>query len=125
MEGFKITAEGAPVEIVFDAANDDYYVVDSWYNADVTMHNLDPDDDGDALIDEDPIDGVDNDGDGSTDEDPPGGYSFLNFATGTDAYNAPGIDIWSNGADGIDDNLCPHTGDPICLGDDVCNWGRR
>ncbi|NIO30911.1 MAG: hypothetical protein GTN75_03830, partial [Gemmatimonadetes bacterium] len=34
---------------------------------------LDVDDDGDTLIDEDPIDGEDNDGDTKVDEDPPEG----------------------------------------------------
>lgn len=34
------------------------------------------DEDGDGLVDEDPLDGVDNDGDGSTDEDPSGGDEY-------------------------------------------------
>jgi hypothetical protein len=36
-------------------------------------HTVGVDDDGDTLIDEDPVDGIDNDGDSSIDEDPPEG----------------------------------------------------
>jgi hypothetical protein len=53
------------------------------------------------------------------------GYQFLNFAR--DGFNAPELDIWSNGPDGVND--CPaDRSDPAnatAYGDDVVNWGAN
>jgi len=55
------------------------------------------DNDGDGLVDEDPIDGADNDGDGKTDEDPP----YDNDGDGD--FNEDHLDGIDNDADGLYD----------------------
>ena len=70
-----------------------YCVVDPWFNNQVDAHDLDLD---------------------ATGSPPAIRYSFLNFAI--NGHTAPGVDIWSNGPNGLDD----HGG-----GDDINNWSRR
>lgn len=74
-----------------------YYLVDPWYEAGTPDHGLD-------------TSGT--------------GYQFLNFAR--DGFNAPELNVWSNGPDGVDDSG-DHT-NPANIGnygDDVVNWGAN
>lgn len=80
-------------EIVKDAGK--HYVVDAWFDVDRPEHDLS------GLAD--------------------GEYSYLNILR--NGWNRPGLDIWSNGPDGM-----PHDRDPddfAKYGDDVVNWGRK
>ena len=70
-----------------------HYLVDPWYEAGTPDHGLD-------------TSGT--------------GYQFLNFAR--DGFNAPELDIWSNGPDGVSDR---DNSDQTRYGDDVVNWGAN
>jgi hypothetical protein len=70
-----------------------------WICTEITYYNLD--NDGDGLIDEDPIDGLDNDGDGLIDEDPVD--FFVRFVPMLDPTCR---DSDSDGWIGLDDDPC-------------------
>jgi len=102
-------AEG-PIELTFNPTNpldhdtDNDRIYDGpevkWVCVAVTYSQLD--NDGDALIDEDPIDGIDNDLDGLIDEDPVD--FFVRFVPMLDPTNR---DSDSDGfIDGLDDDPC-------------------
>jgi len=102
-------AEG-PIELTFNPTNpldhdtDNDRIYDGpevyWVCVAVTYSQLD--NDGDALIDEDPIDGLDNDGDGLFDEDPVD--FFVRFVPMLDPTNRDSdSDGW---IDGLDDDPC-------------------
>jgi len=88
LDEFSLTpGRGHAVQIVQDAG--DFLVVDSWFNAQLGIHDLTQ----------------------------AGGYSFLNFTLSpTVGHNYPGVDIWSNGPNGLNDDGG---------GDDINNWSRR
>ena len=67
------------------------------HKADKARH-VNWDDDGDGLIDEDPLDGIDNDGDGLTDEDP-----------GAGAVNPQDIDEWADLGDDFKIQIFEHS----------------
>jgi len=69
------------------------YFVDGWFNPNDPEHDLDVSDSA---------------------------YSLLNFAL--KGFNAPEIDIWSNGPDGHNDR---DNNDMGHYGDDLVNWGPR
>jgi len=90
---------GRAGEIV-QVAPGQYYVVDIWYDPEEAAHDLD-----DPVYDGRPADGA---------------YQFINVAT--DGFNAPELDIWSNGPDGLNNR---NPSDCTVYGDDIVNWGRR
>jgi prepilin-type N-terminal cleavage/methylation domain-containing protein len=87
---------GRAGEIV-QVAPGQYYVVDIWYDPEEPAHDLDP-----------------------TGAAPDNGYQFINIAT--NGFNAPELDIWSNGPDGVNNR---NPSDCTVYGDDIVNWGRR
>jgi len=99
-----------PLELTFnptnpldhDTDNDRLYDGEEVYWVCVAVTYTQLDNDGDALIDEDPIDGLDNDGDGLFDEDPVD--FFVRFVPMLDPTNR---DSDSDGfIDGLDDDPC-------------------
>jgi len=85
-----------------DTDNDRLYDGEEVYWNCVAVTYTQLDNDGDALIDEDPVDGLDNDGDGLFDEDPTD--FFVRFVPMLDPTNR---DSDSDGfIDGLDDDPC-------------------
>lgn len=96
-------------ELVKDPNTGDFLLVDPWYEGTQGLAHE--------------IVQVDLDGDGTTDG--PGlGYRFLNVVRG--GHNSPGLDIWCNGENGINDELNNYNPEnPENYGDDIVNWARR
>jgi len=84
---------------IIQVAPGQYYVVDIWFDPEEPAHDFDPD---------------------PWPPNPPKGYQFINIAT--NGFNAPELDIWSNGPDGVNNR---NPSDPTVYGDDIVNWGRR
>ena len=107
----EFTAEGGTHarELVKDPNTGDFLLVDPWYDGTPGLtHQVVP---------------VDLDGDGNPDVDGLG-YRFVNVVKG--GHNSPGLDIWCNGENGINDELNNYDPtNPENYGDDIVNWARR
>ena len=107
----EFTAEGGTHarELVQDPNTGDFLLVDPWYEGTQGLAHQ--------------IVQVDLDGDGTAETDGLG-YRFVNFVRG--GHNSPGLDIWCNGENGINDELNNYDPDnPENYGDDIVNWARR
>ena len=111
-------AGGTGVLVRDPSEPDAYYVVDPWFEGNPPLDSNDLDEDGNTQ-DISPMAFVSRDASGK-----PIPSNFVNFAK--EGHNAPGLDIWSDGPDGMNDYTFGQNPQAARnTGDDVVNWTGR